>query len=212
MPRPPQSEEQRELVRRRILGAAREVFDHSGIEAVSMRGVGARVGLTASALYAYFPSKIDLLRALWWDALDELHVRMKALSQGAPDPITAIRELAMAYVDFALEDPARFRTLFMAERGELAAELRTAGVIHEAYHLFRQRVAEATGQGQLRLDDPDLGAQMLWAAVHGTLTLPLSSVSFPFRPPPLLAARLLDALLAGLSSRPDGGVSHDQAS
>jgi AcrR family transcriptional regulator len=202
MPRAPQSEQERDLVRGRILSAARELFDHSGIEAVSMRAVGARVGLSASALYAYFPAKVDLLRALWWDALDELHVRMQALSQREPDPTAAIRELATAYVEFALENPPRFRTLFMAEQGDLAAELRTARVIHDAYRLFRQRVAEAIGQRRLRLDDPDLVAQMLWAAVHGTLTLPLSSVSFPFQPPPLLAARLLDALLAGLSVTP----------
>jgi AcrR family transcriptional regulator len=202
MPRAPQSEQQRDLVRGRILSAAQELFDHSGIEAVSMRALGARVGLSASALYAYFPAKLDLLRALWWDALDELHVRMQGLSRREPDPIAAVRELGLAYVEFALENPPRFRTLFMAERGDLAAELRTGGVVHDAYRLFRQRVAEAISQRRLRLDDADLGAQMLWAAVHGTLTLPLSSVSFPFQPPPLLAARLMDALFAGLSVTP----------
>jgi AcrR family transcriptional regulator len=202
MPRPPQSEEQRELVRHRMLGAARELFDQSGIEAVSMRAVGARVGLTASALYAYFPSKIELLRALWRDALDELHVRMKEFSQRASDPITAIRVLVIAYVEFALEDPARFHVLIMVDRGDLAAELRREGIVHDAYHLFRRYVAEAIDQGRLRLTDADLVAQLLWAAVHGVLTLPYSSASFPFLPPSLLADKLLDALLAGLCVNP----------
>jgi len=208
MPRPPQTGEQREIVRRRILSAAQELFDRSGIDAVSMRALGARVGLSASALYAYFPAKIDLLRALWWEARDELHVRMEGISQREPDPIAALRELGLAYIEFALENPARFRVLFLVDQGGLAAELRTEGVRHEAYTLVRRRVAEAIDLGRLRLDDADLGAQMLWATAHGTLALPVSSESFQFLPPPLLAARLFEALFAGLSTHPDEGVSH----
>lgn len=199
MPRAPHSEEQRDIIRRRILDAAQELFDSSGIEAVSMRALGGRVGLTASALYAYFPAKIDLLRALWWDALDDLHARMLRLSESEPDPIAAIRALGMAYVDFGLENPARFRVLFMADQGALAEELKTAGIYHDSYRLFRDRVAEAIDQGRLRPAAPDLCAQVIWAGVHGVVNLVNSSASFPFVSPPLLAATTLDALLAGLA-------------
>ena len=199
MPRAPLSEEQRDIVRRRILDAAQELFDGAGIDAVSMRALGARVGLTASALYAYFPAKIDLLRALWWDALDDLQARMLRLSQGEADPITAIRGLGLAYVDFGLENPARFRVLFMADQGAFAEELKAAGIYHDSYRLFRDRVAEAIDQGRLRLNDPDLCAQALWAGAHGVVNLINSSASFPFVLPTLLAATTFDALLAGLS-------------
>lgn len=200
MPRVPHSEEQRNIVRRRILDAAQELFDGAGIDAVSMRALGARVGLTASALYAYFPAKIDLLCALWWDALDDLHARMVRLSQGEPDPIAAIRGLGLAYVDFGLENPARFRVLFMADQGAFAEELRAAGIYHNSYRLFRERVAEAIDQGRLRLNDPDLCAQVLWGGVHGAVNLTNLSTSFPFVSPALLAATTIDALLTGLSS------------
>ncbi|HTH16183.1 MAG TPA: TetR/AcrR family transcriptional regulator [Magnetospirillum sp.] len=199
MPRAPHSEEQRDIVRRRILEAAQELFDTAGIDAVSMRALGARVGLTASALYAYFPAKIDLLRALWWDGLDDLHARMLRLSQSEPDPIAAIRGLGLAYVDFGLENPARFRVLFMADQGAFAEELRAAGIYHDSYRLFRERVSEAIDQGRLRPSDPDLCAQALWAGVHGAVNLINSAASFPFVSPALLAATTLDALLAGLT-------------
>lgn len=199
MPRAPHSEEQRDIVRRRILDAAQELFDGAGIDAVSMRALGARVGLTASALYAYFPAKIDLLRALWWDALDDLHARMLSLSQSEPDPIAAIRGLGLSYVNFGLENPARFRVLFMADQGAFAEELKAAGIYHNSYRLFRERVSEAIDLGRLRPNDPDLCAQALWAGAHGAVNLINSSASFPFVSPSLLAATTIDALLAGLS-------------
>ncbi|MBF0347193.1 MAG: TetR/AcrR family transcriptional regulator [Magnetococcales bacterium] len=202
MPRPAQSEEQRDEMRRRILRAAQELFDASGIESVSMRAVGVRVGLSASALYAYFPAKIDLLRALWWDTLDELHARMLRLSQREPDPIAAIRGLGHAYAAFGLENPARYRVLFMADQGAVAAELKAAGIQHDAYRLVRERVSEAIEQGRLRLHDADLCAQVIWAGVHGALNLINSSASFPFVSPTQIAATTLDALLSGLGKDP----------
>jgi AcrR family transcriptional regulator len=201
VPRPALSEDERNEVRRRILAAAQELFDRSGIEAVSMRALGARVGLSASALYAYFPAKIDLLRALWWDGLDELHSRLARLSREETDPLTAIRVMGLAYVEFGLENPARFRVLFMADQGDLAAELRREGVVHDAYRLFRGRVAEAVEQGRFHVQDPDLGAQVLWAGVHGTLNLINSSASFPFLSPSFLATTVIETLLAGLSAK-----------
>jgi AcrR family transcriptional regulator len=127
---------------------------------------------------------------------------MAVLSQEEPDPIAAIRSLGRAYVDFALENPARFRVVFMADQGALASELKNAGVYHDSYRLVRQRVAEAIEQGRLRIEKPDLVAQALWAGVHGTLTLPNSSASFPFEPPSLIADLVIDALLAGMSAAP----------
>lgn len=205
MPRPSQSEEQKDLTRRRILEAAQALFDSAGIEAVSMRSLGARVGLSAAALYAYFPTKIDLLRALWWETLDMLHAKLAEMSKREPDPIEAIRAIGIAYVEFALENPERFRVLFKVDQGDLAHELKNAGIYHDAYRLFRERVAEAIHQGRLRLNDPDLCAQALWAGAHGTIDLINSSASFPFVTPMLLAKTTMNALLAGLSMDKSGG-------
>jgi AcrR family transcriptional regulator len=163
-----------------------------------MRAVGARVGLTASALYAYFPGKLDLMRALWRDALGQLHHRLDLISLQEADPIKAIRGLAMAYADFALENPVRFRVLFMLDLGELEKELGADQDTQNAYQVVYLRVAEAMDQGRLRLGDPALAAQTLWAGIHGVLILIHSCPSFPFLPPSQLVAAMTETLLAGL--------------
>jgi TetR/AcrR family tetracycline transcriptional repressor len=47
-----------------IVAAAFEILEQSGFAAVSIRGVAAALGLTPTAMYTYFPSKQDLLRAM----------------------------------------------------------------------------------------------------------------------------------------------------
>lgn len=192
-------------MRGRILLAAQELFDRAGIDGVSMRGIGAKVGLTPSALYAYFPAKIDLLGALWWDAARELHNRMEDISRREPDPVAAIRALANAYAEFALENPARLRVLFLLDSANMPAELGDSTQRQATYNLIRQRTAEAIGQGRLRLHDPDLCAQAIWTGMHGVLTLASPRASFPFLSPRLLASTVIDALLAGLSINVIGG-------
>ena len=211
MPRQPQTEEQRDSIQRRILSAAQDLFDSAGIEAVSMRALGARVGLSASALYAYFPTKRDLLRALWWDAVDELHHRIHNISDSEPDPVAAIRAIGRAYAEFATENPVRFNVLFIIDQGELAEELKSSGVRAAAYELFRRRVAEAIEHGRLRPGDPDLAAQTLWAGIHGVLTLTNSSASFPFLPSTLLLHTVMEAILDGLNAAPVGDSAGGKA-
>lgn len=50
--------------RRKILCAARELFGQHGFEAVGVRAIGERAGVTYAALYYHFPSKRAIYEAL----------------------------------------------------------------------------------------------------------------------------------------------------
>jgi AcrR family transcriptional regulator len=58
--------------RQEILGAALAIADENGLDAVSMRAVAQRVGVTAMALYPHVSSKDDLLDGLVGRLLAEL--------------------------------------------------------------------------------------------------------------------------------------------
>ena len=69
--------------RQQILDAALAIADEKGLEAVTMRAVAARVGVTAMALYPHVASKDDLLDGLTGRLLSELSM---------PDPALGWRE------------------------------------------------------------------------------------------------------------------------
>jgi len=201
MPRPPLSAEDRNRTRGRILAAARDLFETGGAPAVSMRAVGARVGLTASALYAYFPAKDDLIRALWQDSLDQLEARLRALSAAEPDPVRALIALGHAYAAFGLEDPVRFRLLFFAATPPGAHDLPPDAPpsAHVAYHVLHERVAQAIALGRSRIDDVDLACQTLWASLHGVVALINGCSDFPFLAPDLLVETMIETTLRGMA-------------
>jgi AcrR family transcriptional regulator len=69
--------------RQEILAAALDIADEGGLEAVSMRAVAQRIGVTAMALYPHVSSKDDLLDGLVGRLLSELP---------PPDPAAAWSE------------------------------------------------------------------------------------------------------------------------
>jgi AcrR family transcriptional regulator len=61
------------LDRRRILGAAVEFIDVNGLNALTMRRLGAHLGVEAMALYRYVPGRESLLDGVVETVIDELY-------------------------------------------------------------------------------------------------------------------------------------------
>jgi len=99
----PEGTDRRQL----ILDAALAIADERGLDAVTMRAVAARVGVTAMALYPHVRSKEDLLDGLVGRLLAELSV---------PDPAKPwadrLREIARSTREAAWRHPAVMPLLF----------------------------------------------------------------------------------------------------
>lgn len=93
--------------RQQIFDAAMAIADAHGLDAVTMRAVAARVGVTAMALYPHVTSKEDLLDGLVGRLLAELSL---------PDPAKPwpdrLREIAWSARETARRHPAVVPLLF----------------------------------------------------------------------------------------------------
>lgn len=175
---------------------AQELRDVAGIDAAPHHD--------PTTVYAYFRNNGDLVQALWWSALNDFDRRVQDAFRAADDPIQPLKAVGAAYARFALENPARFRDLFNLDTGRLAAELNADLSRESTYTLFLQMVKEAASEKNLCLRDPELIAQILWAAIHGIFSLVHSWPDFPFRPSSLLVSTMMDIMLAGvLAMEPD---------
>jgi AcrR family transcriptional regulator len=99
--------------RAEIVHAAWDLARAEGVGGISMREIAARIGMRQPSLYTYFPSKhaiYDAMFAQGWQAwLD----RLKRLELPA-DVRGGLRLSLAAFIEFGLEDPARFQ--LMCER------------------------------------------------------------------------------------------------
>jgi AcrR family transcriptional regulator len=103
--------ERNAATRREILDAAWELVHSEGLAALSMRELGAQVGMRAQSLYVYFPSKHAIYDAMFREANLDLLARIRALQPGT-NPRDQLRRVTRTFLEFCVEDPVRYQLLF----------------------------------------------------------------------------------------------------
>jgi AcrR family transcriptional regulator len=101
---------------RKILKAARNLFERGGLEGLSLREVAKRVGLTPMAIYRHYATKEALVDALVLDALDEWWAYVAAIPQAAP--LEWLRQIVAAHLEFALAKPRRYEAAFLVHSNQ----------------------------------------------------------------------------------------------
>jgi AcrR family transcriptional regulator len=190
----------------KILSAARELLLSQGVAGLSMRNLAAKVGYSATAIYSYFTDKNAVLRALL-DADCAALCRAMDDAAAEPDPVERVRKMGRAYVEFGLRNPGHYRVLMMTEAvpGVMDDNPRHGDPAQDAYALLRQAVADCIRAGRLRPEftDTDQLTQLIWAGVHGIVSLYLNlgrEPWFNWRPVEETAHRLIDVTLRGLTA------------
>ena len=78
-----------------------------GLAGLSLRDLARKIGMQAPSLYSYFGSKHDIYDSMFCEGWQAYLERIQAT--GEPRAVReAFRAAARTFVDFALEDPARY--------------------------------------------------------------------------------------------------------
>jgi len=169
-----------ERLREEILVAARELLaETNDADAVSVRAVAERVGVSTPSIYLHYSDKATLLDAVCEAVFADLDAAMEAAAATTDDPFDSLRLRGNCYVRFALENPEQYRLAMMRMPGHLdsspnafTAEDIVAGPTHRHLTEAVQRCIDvgvfAPGT------DPLVVTTGLWAAAHGAVSLCLA--------------------------------------
>jgi AcrR family transcriptional regulator len=185
-------EREKEEIRRKILDSARDLFAREGYEHVTMRAVADAIEYSPTTIYNHFEDKDDLVMALCYEDFGRL-LGALSLQTRPTNPLDWIRQLGRSYAAFGAAYPNHYRFMFMTpEKARLERHDMSPG--EQSFGLLRSAVAEAVESGQFVAGDPDAMAQVLWASLHGVVSLNVTfrADQWPCRPP---AADLVDRVI-----------------
>ena len=156
--------------RRALVDAAADLLDGGGPDAVTLREVGARAGVTRGAPYRHFPDKDSLLTAVATEALDRLADGVHALRA---DPRlssadTLDRALA-ALMTVGRRQPHLYRLMFSYPVGDPAAIHAATRAGERAQDEFLAIVGDLVGEQHA----PRFAALLLTSA-HGITDMEVS--------------------------------------
>jgi AcrR family transcriptional regulator len=175
--------------RRALLDAAAGLLDAGGLEAVTLRAVGAGAAVTRGAPYRHFPDKESLLIAIGTQAWDRLGDRTHALRTN-PDmpPAEKLRSALHDLIDVGRAQPHLYKLMFSNPPGDPTALARAA---QRSQTEFLAIVGTLVGEADARR----YGA-MLIAAVNGIAGLEASGQLTDPKWDGLTADVLIDTLTA----------------
>jgi AcrR family transcriptional regulator len=148
---------------------------------LSVRAVTARAGVTPNALYLHFADKEELLSAVITAGYTELRAFLRAAVPADTDPVEQLRAFALAYVEFADDQPGIYRVLFMTKIRQgvpMPAPGAPAGQ-DEGVDTFNDLLAIVTACLPGGSDHFARTAE-LWAGLHGYVALRQVMPPFPW--------------------------------
>jgi AcrR family transcriptional regulator len=172
---------------RRILAVVEELLARGGENAVSIREICLRAGVTAPTIYHHFGDKQSLVDRVVDECFTEFD-RSLTRHRLPADAVESLRAGFDRYVAYGLRHPNHYRLIFQHPPSRPTA----AGVA--SYANLRSAVARIAELGRLRTT-VDEGAFAFWSTAHGITALLING----FEPPGDVVTLVRDALIDRLT-------------
>jgi AcrR family transcriptional regulator len=154
--------------RETLLEAALRLLEERGPGALRIRDLAEAVGKSTMGVYTHFGSKQGLLEQLYLHGFSRLEGRLNAVPS-AGNSQQELLAFALAYRGFALDNEALYGLMFERATPDFipSDDSRMAGLA--TFEMLAQRIAD----WQPDLADPASGAHLVWAAMHGLVSIEL---------------------------------------
>jgi len=186
-------------LRNELIAAARSLLASAQAESeLTIRGVTRAAGVHPQAFYLHFENLDALLYAVYAAEFAELTGALHDAAAGRQPGEPALRAMCQEYGRFAVAQPARYR-LLMSVPGQPHPDWDPGQLPGSpALQLLRQALAAASRR-QAPDRSPDQAVILLWATLHGLVTLRISRPAFPWPPLDQLIDQAVDTTLASLA-------------
>ncbi|HEU4321880.1 MAG TPA: TetR/AcrR family transcriptional regulator [Roseiflexaceae bacterium] len=163
----------KQTTRQGILAGARQIAQEEGWSALTIRKVAEHIEYSPSIVYEYFDSKEDILRALLQEGFQMLTTAMAQAQASTADPTERVLRLGDAYWQFAHANPDLYQVMHGLAGVTVSGEAR-AQAVQEVCRITEQSLIDWADAQGMRLADPYAATEVIWALLHGLISLRLA--------------------------------------
>ncbi|HYD81318.1 MAG TPA: TetR/AcrR family transcriptional regulator [Paucimonas sp.] len=195
----------RDSLRQGMLDAATRLLVEEGPSALTVRRVAEAVNCSTTLLYSFFGGKDGLSNELYLEACARLKGELEAVRgadarQEADDGLATIRAHARAYHQFAKRNPSYYMVLFGDAIAGFVPPVESRKTGRESLTVVEEAFARCMRDGVLPPSNPTTAARLLWAAMHGVISLELKGFYLKTERADELFDTAVDAVLLALRS------------
>jgi AcrR family transcriptional regulator len=148
----------------RIVAAARVIAEREGWDAVTIRRLAEEIEYSQPVLYSHFENRDAIVAAVAVEGFKELTVALREAASESTGRRNALKNVAMAYLAFALSCPALYEAMFILPTNLRFAEAGTRPELRAAFEALAAVVTPFCV-------DVAVVTETFWAALHGLAAL-----------------------------------------
>lgn len=187
--------------RQQLCDLALKAFTEHGLEGISFRRLAAAADCSRTTPYRYFKNKADLLAAVRQSEFQRMADATELAAQAENNPDNRLRAIAESYIHFALEHPDAYRVMYGVSQQDEQHYPELIEQIKRTQQPMITAVEEAVETGLIHGDPVNI-VQVLWAGLHGLISLHLSDKLHTGRGIDELAEVMLRSLTRAVATRP----------
>ena len=163
-------------LRPELIRAAEDIIAREGTAGVTMRALSDMTGVSPAAPYRHFADKTAILCAVAEEGFRRLGERLVPIARnGSGDPLRQFRDMALTYVEFAVENPSHYRLMYGRDLVMYGRDLALESPPDELRQVARAAFGEALSMIVMCRDagliaptaDPLALTSILWSTIHG---------------------------------------------
>jgi AcrR family transcriptional regulator len=158
-------------LRRALIDEALRTIQTCGVEHLTLRTVGERLGVSRSALYRHFADKQSLLATVGKVGFRKLRQTITDAWVQNGRGRAGFQAMGKAYVQFAVAHPSHYRVMFGGFIESAAKDEYFLAEAEAAFQVLVDALVDQQNAGDIRRDEPMLMARFVWALFHGTAML-----------------------------------------
>ncbi|KWV51788.1 TetR family transcriptional regulator [Bradyrhizobium macuxiense] len=147
----------------RIVAAARVIAEREGWDAVTIRRLADEIEYSQPVLYSHFENRDAIVAAVAVEGFQELTTALREAASGSTGR-NALKNVAVAYLTFALSRPALYEAMFILPTSLRFASAETRPELHAGFEAIAAAVKPFCA-------DVEAATETFWAALHGLAAL-----------------------------------------
>jgi AcrR family transcriptional regulator len=154
-------------LRRALVEEALRTIHTAGVEHLTLRGIGEKLGVSRTALYRHFSDKQALLAGVGREGFRMLRLALTEAWEEHGKGREGFDAMGSAYVQFAVAHPSHYRVMFGRFLESCSKDAEFIQEATAAFQVLVDSLVEQQRSGLIRRDDPVLLARFIWSVVHG---------------------------------------------
>jgi AcrR family transcriptional regulator len=164
-------------LREACIAEAFRVIEDAGLEALSLREVARRLGVSHQAPYKHFPSRDHILAEIIARCFDEFAAFLDQRPAGKA-PHDDMKGMGLQYMTYAKLHPVKYRLMFNTPMPDPDAHPEMMRNAQRAFALLRDRLASMPLRpaGTPHRSSASFDAMFVWSTLHGLASILQSDV------------------------------------